>query len=143
VRSKASTVDLYTPGRVTMAGAVPRPDAAYTRIVPSGFVTRSIDRAASRVPGLRRIPLMRLVSIAEIGMLARDHLARLEPEERRRLIHLVRVARGRPGSLRARERQELTDLIAKLEPRVLAGAAADRLSPIPLPQRLLRGPRKS
>jgi hypothetical protein len=117
--------------------------AAYTRIVPSGFVTRSIDRAAGRVPGLRRIPIMRLLSIAEIGMLARDHLARLEPEERRRLIHLVRIARGRPGSLRAREREELADLIAKLEPRVLAGAAADRLSPIPLPQRLLRGPRKS
>jgi hypothetical protein len=86
---------------------------------------------------------MRLLSIAEIGMLARDHLARLEPEERRRLIHLVRIARGRPSSLRAREREELADLIAKLEPRVLAGAAADRLSPIPLPQRLLRGPRKS
>ena len=110
--------------------------------MPSGFVNRSIGRATSRVPGLRRVPVLKLLSIAEVGMLARDHVFRLTPDERRRLFRLVRAARGRPSSLAPSERDELVALVAKLEPRVFAGDAADRLSPFPLPQRLLRGPRK-
>jgi hypothetical protein len=86
---------------------------------------------------------MKLLSIAEVGMLARDHLMRLTPQERRRLIQLVRIARGRPSSLEKAQREELAELVAKLEPRVLAGQAVDRLSPVPLPQRMLRGPDKT
>jgi hypothetical protein len=111
--------------------------------MPSRFVTRSLGRDIEHVPGLRRIPLVRLLSIAEVGLIARDHVLRLTPDERRRLLRLIRVARGRPSHLSRRERDELAGLVAKLEPRLLAGEAVERLSPIPVPRRLVRGPRKS
>lgn len=110
--------------------------------MPSGFVTRSLGRAAGRVPGLRRVPVLKLISIAEVAMLAREHLARLTPAERRRLVELVRIGRGRPSHLKDSDRAELAALVAKLEPRLLAGQAADRLSPVPLPRRLVHGSRK-
>lgn len=105
------------------------------------FVVRSLGRATERVPGLRRIPVVRLLSIAEVGLIARDHVQRLTPTERRRLLSLVRAGRGRRSNLNSGEREELTALVAKLEPRLLAGEAVERLSPIPLPRRLVRGPR--
>ena len=110
--------------------------------MPSGFVTRSLGRAVGRVPGLRRVPVLKLLAIAEVAVLARDHFKHLTPRERRRLLDLIRIGRGRPSHLSASEREELATLVAKLEPRVLVGAAAEKLSPIPLPQRLVRGPRR-
>jgi hypothetical protein len=107
-----------------------------------GLVTRSLGHVATRVPGLRRLPVLKLISIAEVGLLARDHLMRLTPAERRRLLELVRYARGRPSTLRSAERDELAELVAKLEPRLLAGQAADRISPVPLPKRVVRGPKR-
>jgi hypothetical protein len=91
---------------------------------------------------LKRVPLVKLLAAAELALLARDHLRRLTPAERRRLLSLVRAGRGRRRNLSAHERAELTALIAKVEPRLLAGAAAERLSPVPLPRRLLFGPRR-
>lgn len=110
--------------------------------MPNPLVVKSIGAAAGKVPGLRRIPVLKLVAVAEVGILAHSHLMRLEPGERRRLLGLVRAARGRPSKLTARERYELADLVAKLEPRLLAGEAANRLSPFPLPRRVVRGPRR-
>jgi len=107
-----------------------------------GLVARSIDLATHRVPGLRRVPVLKLLTIAEVGLLARDHVARLEAGERRRLVTLVRIAHGRPSTLTAAQRDELATLVAKLEPRLLAAEAVDRLSPVPIPKRLLRGPRR-
>ena len=75
-------------------------------------------------------------------MLAKDHLTKLDSTERRRLVALVARARGRTGSLSRSERDELGALVAKLEPRLFAGSAADRLSPVPVPKRLLYGPRR-
>jgi hypothetical protein len=88
---------------------------------------------------MRGIPVVALLSAAELAMLAKDHLAKLDAAERRRLLALVARARGRPASLSESERDELGVLVAKLEPRRLAGAAADRLSPVPVPKRLLYG----
>ena len=102
-------------------------------------MTRSLARAAGHVPGVRRVPVLKLLSIAEVAMLTREHLARLTPAERRRLVVLVRNGRGRPSNLGRAERDELHALVAKLEPRLLAGAAVDRLSPVPLPRRLVYG----
>jgi enhancing lycopene biosynthesis protein 2 len=85
---------------------------------------------------------MKLLAAAEIAMLARDHVMLLSREDRRRLIELVRIARGRRRNLSDEERQELEDLVARLEPRSLFGDAADRLSPLPLPRRLTHGPRR-
>ncbi len=85
--------------------------------------------------------MFKLISIAEVGLLARDHVLRLTPAERHRLVVLVRTARGRPNRLTAADRDELTELVAKLEPRLLAGEAIDRIFPVPLPKRVTRGKR--
>lgn len=108
----------------------------------NGFVTKTIGRSVNKVPGLRRVPVVKLLAAAEIAMLARDHVMLLSREERRRLIELVRIARGRRQNLSEEERQELEALVARLEPRVLFGEAAERLSPLPLPRRLTHGPRR-
>ena len=109
--------------------------------MPSGFVNRSIGKAAGRVPGIRRLPVFKLLSVAEVGLLARDHLQQLTPEERRRLVTLVREGRGRSDRLSEAQAAELAGLVAKLEPRRLVGDTVDRLSPVPLPRRFLYGKR--
>lgn len=68
-------------------------------------------------------------------MLAKEHLERLTPRERRRLISLVRETKGRPGNLSAARRRELGDLIAKAEPKRFASTAFQKLSPLPLSRR--------
>jgi hypothetical protein len=75
--------------------------------------------------------------------MARSHLAKLDGAQRRRLLALVRQARGRPSSLSEAERQELSALLATLEPRVFIGSTVKRVSPVPVPKRLLYGPRRS
>jgi hypothetical protein len=107
-----------------------------------GAVTHAIAHGASRVPGLKRLPVLKLIAIGEIALLARTHATKLSGDERRRLVQLVRRGRGRPGKLTAEERDELGRLVSKAEPRIFAGEVADKLSPIPLPRRLVRGPRK-
>jgi hypothetical protein len=91
----------------------------------------------------RGVPVAALLSAAEVAKLAKDHLTRLRPAERRRLLALIAKARGGSGALSERERAELSSLVAKLEPRAFVGSAADRLSPVPVPKRLLYGPRGS
>jgi hypothetical protein len=107
-----------------------------------GAATRGIAHGVSRIPGLKRLPVLKLLSVAEIALLARTHAAKLTPAERRRLVELVRVGRGRPSRLSADDREELASLVAKAEPRLFAGMAADKLSPVPLPRRLVEGPRR-
>lgn len=109
--------------------------------VPSRLLTIGIAKASQRVPGLRRVPVVKLLSAAEVALLARDHVSRLSPSERRRLLVLVRVGHGRRSRLTGAEQDELEGLLAKLQPRMLVGTAVDRLSPVPLPRRLVYGPR--
>lgn len=100
-----------------------------------------IPRLAKRVAlgrVAKRLPIFRILAIAQVGLLARNHLQRLEPGEARRLADLAR--RGR--SLSESEKEELRALTAKLEPRAFAGAAADHLSPVPLPRRFTGVKRK-
>lgn len=91
----------------------------------------------------RGVPVIALLSAAEIAMAARAHVRKLDGAQRRRLLALVRKARGRPGSLGADEREELAALVALLEPRMFVGAAADKLSPVPVPKRLLYGRKRA
>jgi hypothetical protein len=98
-----------------------------------------LGKAAERVPGLRRIPLVKLLSVAELAVVARDHVARLSPPERRRLLVLVRTGRGGRSRLTDAERAELEGLLIKLQPRLFVGEAINRLSPVPLPRRLVFG----
>ena len=106
------------------------------------LAARVIGRGASRVPGLKRLPVMKVLALGEIALLARDHARLLEPAERRRLLELVRHGRGRPSNLSPAEREELAELVARAEPRRFAGLAADKLSPVPLPRRVVEGPRR-
>jgi hypothetical protein len=123
------------PRRQIIGGAPPRLGR-----VPS-LLNRTLGKASSHVPGLRAIPVVKLLAAAELALLARDHLARLSPPERRRLVVLVRVGRGRRSRLTDAERDELEGLLIKLQPRLLVGEAINRLSPLPLPRRLVFGPR--
>jgi hypothetical protein len=91
----------------------------------------------------RGVPVARLVLVGEVGLMARRHFLRLERGERRRLLVLLAKTRGRPGRLTRRERAELALLLAKLEARLFLGSAIKRLSPVPVPRRLLYGPRGS
>jgi hypothetical protein len=88
---------------------------------------------------VRGVPVMRLVAAAEVAMLARDHLSRLDHSQRHRLLELVRKAHGRPSALSAKERDELAEIVAALEPRRLFADAAGKVSPVPLPDRLFYG----
>ena len=88
-----------------------------------------------RLSWLRRLPLVRLLAIGEVLVLVREHVTKLDPAERARLIELVRLGRGRRRNLNERERDELAALIAKAEPRAFLGKAAGKLSPIPLSRR--------
>ena len=89
------------------------------------------------------VPAARLLTAAQILMLARRHWLLLEPHERRRLLTLVRQGHGRPRNLSPAERVELTRLIAKADPRLFAGLLAERFSPVRLPQRVVRGRRRA
>jgi hypothetical protein len=105
--------------------------------MPNPLVTQVAARVARRVPYLRRLPILRLLILGELILVAKDHYEKLSPRERRRLVKLLREGHGRPSNLSERHRDELATLIAKAEPRIFAGVAAERLSPVPLPAGLV------
>ena len=107
-----------------------------------GMRNSILARGARHVPGLRHLPLLKLIAIAEVAILARSHFLRLDQQERRRLLQLVQTSRGRTGNLTTREREELAELVAKMEPRMFAGLVASKLSPVPLPRRFTHGPKR-
>ncbi len=86
-------------------------------------------------------PVMKTLLAAEIAAMAWAHLGKLSGAQRRRALTLLVQSRGRPGSLSDAERSELAALLASLEPRLFAGSVARRLSPLPVPKRVLYGPR--
>ncbi len=87
------------------------------------------------------VPIARALVIAEVLMLARVHLVRLDVNQRRRLFQLLLRAHGRPGNLTTAERLEFMRLFAMLEPRLFLGMTVGRISPVPLPKRVLYGRR--
>jgi hypothetical protein len=79
---------------------------------------------------LRAIPFFRLLAIAKTVLLARRHVRKVDAGDRRRLAELVRRGhRSTPA-----EREELRRILAKLEPRAFAAAAADAFSPVRVPR---------
>ena len=109
--------------------------------MPVNPLTRTLARTAAKAPGVRRLPMLKLLAAAEVAVLTRDHVAQLTPQERRRVLDLVRMGRGRPSRLGELEREELFALVAKAEPRLLAARAVDAVSPFPLPRRVIYGRR--
>jgi hypothetical protein len=89
------------------------------------------------------VPLAWVLLAGEVGLNAVKHVSRLDGPQRRRLIALARKSGGRPASLNEKEREELVALLADLQPRVFLGSTVKKLSPMPLPKRLLYGPRGS
>ena len=85
---------------------------------------------------LKAIPFFRVLAIGKTALLARHHLQRLHPNERRRMAELVRRGRG----MSSKERDELRRLVGKLGPREFAFLAANSFSPVPLPRRLAGRP---
>lgn len=82
----------------------------------------------------RRLPFFKVLAVFQLVLLARRHFGALSPAERQRVAELARRARR----LTPAEREELRALALKLEPRAFAGAAANHLSPLPLPRWALR-----
>jgi hypothetical protein len=101
----------------------------------SPLLTFAAERAGRRIPYLRRLPIARLIVLGELVLLAKAHIELLTPAERRRLVLLLREARGRPSRLSPTRRAELEELIAKAQPRALLGEAARRLAPAPAGKR--------
>lgn len=108
----------------------------------STTIARPVAYAASRLPLLKGVPVLRLLALAEIALLTREHVLKLDRGERRRLVQLIRAGRGGRKPLSDSERDELATLVAKAEPRLLFGHAVKRLSPVPIPGRVLYGRRR-
>jgi hypothetical protein len=86
-------------------------------------------------------PILRVLVAAEIAGMAWAHLTKLDRAQRRRTLALLVKSRGRASYLTDAERGELAALVAAAEPRLLLGSVARRLSPVPVPKRVLYGPR--
>jgi len=106
----------------------------------SGYVDVMIFPGAKTARrAAKTIPLARLIVVGEVALMTGRHLQKLDGRERRRLASLVLGSARHPKALSDRERDELHDLIVKIEPRLLLGTAVRRFSPVPLPRRLLYG----
>ena len=105
-------------------------------------IEREIARRSERVPGLRALPVFKLLAAAEVLLLARQHALRLDPAERRRLVELVRIGHGRRRNLDPAQREELAALVEKAAPREFVGEVVTRFSPVPLPRRVVEGRRR-
>jgi hypothetical protein len=103
------------------------------KVTSAAFATLTAMRIASRVPGVRRLPWLQIIVLGQVVLLAREHLERLTPSERHRVVVLVRECHGRVDHLPPEQRSELGALIAKIEPRLFATTAVRTLSPLPLP----------
>jgi hypothetical protein len=122
---------------VTASCAVPR-----LGHMAGKLTNHAMASASKRVPGLRALPMARLLAAAEVALMAHDHIAQLQPQDRRRIVQLLRKGHGRRRNLTETERDELAALVAKAEPRLFVGHAAEKFSPVPLPRRIVEGSRR-
>ena len=90
------------------------------------------------MPMLKRLPMVELLMAAEVIALAKDHYERLTIDDRRRLVSLLKTAKGRPSRLSPDQQAELQAIVAKAAPRHFAATAVDKLSPVPVPSSVKR-----
>ena len=74
---------------------------------------------ASKLP-ITRVRAVPWTVVIQLAMTARKHWQRLEPKDRARLAELLKKSQGRPNRLTAKERADVRQLVAKLEPREFA-----------------------
>lgn len=108
-----------------------------------GLMLRFLIRGGPLKRLANGFPILGAFLAAEVAAMAWTHFSKLNSAQRRRLIALLRQSRGRLRSLSHSEREELGAIFAALEPRLFLGSATRRLSPVPVPKRLLYGPRGS
>lgn len=101
------------------------------------FYVQAAERVTKRVPGLRMVPVVRLIMAAEVLLIGKHHLDELTPAERGQMIRLLGKAKGRPKNLSEAEQLELTEIVRKLEPRLFLAEATDKVSPVGVPSPLL------
>jgi len=108
------------------------------KITSAAMATMAAGKLASRVPGVRRLPMLQIILVGQVVLLAREHLERLTPRERHRVVVLIRECHGRVDRLPPGERSELRTLVSKVDPRLFAETAVRTLSPLPLPGKIKR-----
>jgi hypothetical protein len=84
--------------------------------------------------GAHRLRALPWALVLQGSLVANDHWRSLPEAERARLVGLIRDARGWPGNMTAKEREELRVLLAKLD---LVGIGRDM---VPFVGRARRGP---
>ena len=89
----------------------------------------SLIGSASRTAG-RIGPWARALAIAEIALVVKHHLDRLDPGEAGELRDLIFKSKGRPGNLTQVERSRVYALVRKLEPAAFARTAATKAVPL-------------
>lgn len=67
-----------------------------------------------------------LLTLAEVAVLLKEHLDRLSPKERQRLVEIVKDSKGRPKNVSDREREEIKRMIEKIGPAELARGVAGK-----------------
>jgi hypothetical protein len=85
---------------------------------------------------LTRVRAMPWLLVFELAMTARKHWKRLDPKDRARLAELLRKSQGRPNRLSAKERADVRELVAKLEPGAFARSV------VPIGRKAVKGRRR-
>ncbi len=67
-----------------------------------------------------------LLTLAEVAVLVKEHIDRLDARERQRLLEIVRTSGGRPANVSERERAEIKAMVEKIGPAELAKGVASR-----------------
>jgi hypothetical protein len=99
-----------------------------------GLYIAAAGKFAERVPGLRALPVVRLIMAGEVAVLGKHHLDKLNAAERGQLIGLLTKAKGRPKNLSPEDQQALSAIVEKLEARTFLVEATDKLSPVGVPK---------
>jgi len=84
---------------------------------------------------LMRVRAMPWIVVFELAMVMRKHWKRLDTKDRERLAELLKKSQGLPTKLSARERADVRELVAKLEPGAIARSV------VPIGRRALKGRR--
>ena len=67
-----------------------------------------------------------LLTLAEVAVLVKEHLDRLDARERSRLVEIVKSSGGRPANVSDRERAEIRAMVEKIGPAELAKSVASK-----------------